>query len=85
MNVEIKNNMQVVRADEGYALTEWQEGNDIKDFNYCTVIFAPLSVDLSKYREIEKEFAEELEELKEEELKEYNEDKLYAKDGEMEN
>lgn len=78
MNIEIKNNMQVVKADEGYALTEWQEGNDIKDFNYCTVIFAPLYVDLSKYREIEMEFAEELEELKNEEFKYYNKERFNA-------
>lgn len=60
MNTEIKNNMQVITPTEGYVMTDW-DGNDILNFNYCSIIYAPLSANTEGYREIPTDEAKMLE------------------------
>ena len=59
MNTEIKNNMQVITPTEGHVMTDW-DGNDILNFSYCRIIYAPLSVSIDGYRESEEIEAEML-------------------------
>lgn len=59
MNTEIKNNMKVITADEGMVMTNW-DGENILDFSYCRIIYAPVNFNVDSYREITQDEAEEL-------------------------
>lgn len=59
MNTEIKNNMKVITADEGMVMTNWN-GENILDFSYCRIIYAPVNFNTDSYREITQDEAEEL-------------------------
>lgn len=54
-------NRTVVTAESGYVMTDWKDGDDIRNFNYCRMIYAPLNTDFSMYREITDEEADNLE------------------------
>lgn len=59
MNTEIKNNMKIITADEGMVITNW-DGENILDFSYCKIIYAPVNLNTDSYREITQDEAEEL-------------------------
>lgn len=59
MNTEIKNNMKIITADEGMVITNWN-GENILDFSYCKLIYAPVNLNTDSYREITQDEAEEL-------------------------
>lgn len=60
MDIQIKNTMKVIKADDNMVMTNWNEGDNILDFSYCRMIYAPLNSNTDGYREITKEEAEEL-------------------------
>lgn len=66
MNTEIKKNMKVITADEGMVMTNW-DGENILDFSYCRIIYAPIASNTDGYREITQTEAEELIEKQSEE------------------
>lgn len=66
MNTEIKKNMKVITADEGMVMTNW-DGENILDFSYCRIIYAPVNSNTDGYREITQAEAEEFIEKQSEE------------------
>lgn len=52
MTIIIKDKFKIVKPDEGYILTTYVEGNDIKLFNAASEIICPLDADLSNIREV---------------------------------
>lgn len=63
--MEIINNQKFIKvvANEGYVLTTYKDGDDIKDFSYFMEGAFPLAFDPSVLREITIEEALALEEL----------------------
>lgn len=55
-------------AEDGYVITEWKEGDDITTYASATLIYCPLTTDLSKYREITDTENEVLERQRDEEM-----------------
>lgn len=66
MNTDIKNTMKVITADEGMVMTNW-DGENILDFSYCRIIYAPIASNTDGYREMAQAEAEELIEKQREE------------------
>ena len=59
MKIEKKTNMIIITADAGYVLTNWDEEN-LLDFSYCRMVYAPVNSKVDDYREITGEEAEEI-------------------------
>lgn len=69
MNIERNEKYIKVTAEDGYFLTNYQDG-DILNFNSCRIMYCPKTVDLSDLREITEEENNKYNELKEEKEKE---------------
>lgn len=73
-----KYNFNKITCTEGHHITSWNEGDDIKDYTSTTLIFAPVSVDISQFHCISDEEDNRLMELQrvtlEEEMKKHNEE-----------
>jgi hypothetical protein len=52
MKVEIKPKFQIVTPEEGYVLTNYKEGDDIRSYNSFMSCYCPLDCDHSHIREI---------------------------------
>ena len=70
MTIETKTTYQIIKADDGMVLTEWQNGDDILNYSYSTKQYSPLTYDIAKLREITQEESDKLSEEQEEKIKE---------------
>ena len=59
MKIDNKTNMMMITADEGMVITNW-DGENILDFSYCRIIYAPVNFNTDSYREITQDEAEKL-------------------------
>lgn len=66
MNIEIRGNMKVITVEDGMVMTNWN-GENILDFSFCRMIYAPVNINLDDYREITAEEAQNLIKLQAEE------------------
>lgn len=73
MTIETKATYQIIKADDGMVLTEWQNGNDILNYSYSTKQYSPLTYDITKLREITQEESDRLVKEQEEKIKELKE------------
>lgn len=70
MTIENKVTYQIIKADDGMVLTEWQNGDDILNYAYSTKQYSPLTYDITKLREITQEESDRLSKEQEEKIKE---------------
>ena len=70
MTIENKTTYQIIKADDGMVLTEWQNGDDILNYAYATKQYSPLTYDITKLREITQEESDRLVKEQEEKIKE---------------
>ena len=70
MTIEKKATYQIIKADDGMVLTEWQNGDDILNYSYSTKQYSPLTYDITKLREITQEESDRLSKEQEEKIKE---------------
>lgn len=70
MTIENKATYQIIKADDGMVLTEWQNGDDILNYSYSAKQYSPLTYDITKLREITQEESDKLSKEQEEKLKE---------------
>ena len=70
MTIENKSTYQIIKADDGMVLTEWQNGDDILNYAYATKQYSPLTYDITKLREITQEESDRLVKKQEEKIKE---------------
>ena len=73
MTIEQKATYQIIKADDGMVLTEWQNGDDILNYTYSTKQYSPLTYDITKLREITQEESDRLVKEQEEKIKELKE------------
>ena len=73
MTIENKATYQIIKADDGMVLTEWQNGDDILNYSYATKQYSPLNYDITKLREITQEESDRLAKEQEEKIKELKE------------
>ena len=73
MTIETKATYQIIKADDGMVLTEWQNGDDILNYSYATKQYSPLTYDITKLREITQEESDRLAKEQEEKIKELKE------------
>ena len=73
MTIETKATYQIIKADDGMVLTEWQNGDDILNYSYATKQYSPLTYDITKLREITQEESDRLVKEQEEKIKELKE------------
>ena len=73
MTIENKSTYQIIKADDGMVLTEWQNGDDILNYAYATKQYSPLTYDITKLREITQEESDRLAKEQEEKIKELKE------------
>ena len=73
MTIETKAAYQIIKADDGMVLTEWQNGDDILNYSYATKQYSPLNYDITKLREITQEESDRLVKEQEEKIKELKE------------
>ena len=73
MTIEKKASYQIIKADDGMVLTEWQNGDDILNYSYATKQYSPLTYDITKLREITQEESDRLVKEQEEKIKELKE------------
>lgn len=73
MTIEQKATYQIIKADEGMVLTEWQDGDNILNYAYATKQYSPLTYDITKLREITQEESDKLVKEQEEKIKELKE------------
>ena len=73
MTIETKATYQIIKADDGMVLTEWQNGDDILNYSYSTKQYSPLTYDITKLREITQEESDKLSKEQEEKIKELRE------------
>ena len=73
MTIETKATYQIIKADDGMVLTEWQDGDDILNYSYATKQYSPLTYDITKLREITQEESDRLVKEQEEKIKELKE------------
>ena len=73
MTIETKASYQIIKADDGMVLTEWQNGDDILNYSYATKQYSPLTYDITKLREITQEESDRLAKEQEEKIKELKE------------
>ena len=72
MTIETKATYQIIKADDGMVLTEW-DGDDILNYAYATKQYSPLTYDITKLREITQEESDRLVKEQEEKIKELKE------------
>ena len=72
MTIEKKATYQIIKADDGMVLTEW-DGDDILNYSYATKQYSPLTYDITKLREITQEESDRLSKEQEEKIKELKE------------
>ena len=70
MTIETKATYQIIKADDGMVLTEWQNGDDILNYSYAIKQYSPLTYDTTKLREITQEESDRLVKEQEEKIKE---------------
>ena len=70
MTIETKATYQIIKADDGMVLTEWQNGDDILNYSYSTKQYSPITYDITKLREITQEESDRLVKEQEEKIKE---------------
>ena len=75
MTIETKAIYQIIKADDGMVLTEWQNGDDILNYAYASKQYSPLTYDITKLREITQEESDKLVKEQEEKIKELKESK----------
>ena len=75
MTIENKTTYQIIKADDGMVLTEWQNEDDILNYSYSTKQYSPLTYDITKLREITQEESDKLSKEQEEKIKELKESK----------
>ena len=73
MTIETKETYQIIKADDGMVLTEWQDGDNILNYAYASKQYSPLNYDITKLREITKEESDRLVKEQEEKIKELKE------------
>ena len=73
MTIEQKATYQIIKADDGMVLTEWQNGDDILNYSYSTKQYSPLTYDITKLKEITQEESDRLAKEQEEKIKELKE------------
>ena len=73
MTIETKASYQIIKADDGMVLTEWQNGDDILNYSYATKQYSPLTYGITKLREITQEESDRLVKEQEEKIKELKE------------
>ena len=73
MTIENKTTYQIIKADDGMVLTEWQNGDDILNYSYATKQYSPLTYDITKLREITQEESDRLAKEQEQKIKELKE------------
>lgn len=73
MKTEIKEKYKVVSPEEGYILTNYKEGMDIKTYSSFTECICPLSCDLEHLSEVSLDKDAEYKELAIKASKEYEE------------
>ena len=73
MTIENKVTYQIIKADDGMVLTEWQNGDDILNYSYSTKQYSPITYDITKLREITQEESDKLVKEQEEKIKELKE------------
>ena len=73
MTIETKATYQVIKADDGMVLTEWQDGDNILNYSYAIKQYSPLTYDITKLREITQEESDKLVKEQEEKIKELRE------------
>ena len=73
MTIENKTTYQIIKADDGMVLTEWQNGDDILNYSYSTKQYSPLTYDTTKLREITQEESDRLSKEQEQKIKELKE------------
>ena len=69
MTIETKATYQIIKADDGMVLTEW-DGDDILNYAYATKQYSPLTYDITKLKEITQEESDRLVKEQEEKIKE---------------
>ena len=69
MTIENKATYQIIKADDGMVLTEWQDGDDILNYTYASKQYSPLTYDITKLREITQEESDRLVKEQEEKIK----------------
>ena len=75
MTIENKATYQIIKADDGMVLTEWQDGDNILNYSYASKQYSPLTYDITKLREITQEESDKLSKEREEKIKELKESK----------
>ena len=75
MTIENKATYQIIKADDGMVLTEWQNGDNILNYAYASKQYSPLTYDITKLREITQEESDKLSKEQEEKIKELKESK----------
>ena len=70
MTIEAKEAYQIIKANDGMVLTEWQNGDDILNYSYAAKQYSPLTYDITKLREITQEESDRLVKEQEEKIKE---------------
>ena len=73
MTIEQKTTYQIIKADDGMVLTEWQNGDDILNYSYAIKQYSPLTYDTTKLREITQEESDKLAKEQEQKIKELKE------------
>lgn len=67
-------NFYKLTAEDGMVITDWKDGDDIMEYNSAKLIYCPLSIDITKYRELTDAQDEELKKQQEEKRKELEEE-----------
>ena len=73
MTIETKEAYQIIKADDGMVLTEWQDSDNILNYSYATKQYSPLNYDIAKLREITQEESDRLAKEQEQKIKELKE------------
>ena len=73
MTIETKEAYQIIKADDGMVLTEWQDSDNILNYSYATKQYSPLTYDTTKLREITQEESDKLAKEQEQKIKELKE------------
>ena len=73
MTIENKTTYQIIKADDGMVLTEWNDGDNILNYAYAKKQYSPLTYDITKLREITQEESDKLSKEQEEKIKELKE------------
>ena len=70
--IEITNNGKflTLKCTEGHKITEWNEGDDIKDYNDFTIAYVGLNADTDKFHCVSDEESEKYHKLRDEYMEE---------------